>query len=366
MAVTPTTSGRSGGPASAGALRARLTEIREIERSSGPAAAEAALVAFLREGTQAHQAFLALARLLTKQGKLEDAVRAAAKAKALAPLEAEPLVALGLIHLRMDRPGVAAEAFADALRLEPGSTRAQLGAAAVKMASEDYEDALALCDRVLDADPTMERAHELVARIKVKMGRTDQAIEDLRALIRKNPENSRHLRAYVGQMRREDRADEALAFLEEEASAHPGDRRRAARFARVAALSGRSDVAAEQFERKEREGEASQADRVRFIASLIQAGDLDRAREMIGTLGAQRVLKPVAMKLEGDLLLKSGDPQGAIGQYEAACRAARVDGLDPAAEGEAASPEARARLWRAHVQRSLAAALRERRSQAEG
>ncbi len=366
MAVTPMTSGQPGGQASAGALRARLAQIREVERSEGPAAAEAALVAFLREGTQAHQAFLALARLLTKQGKLEDAVRAAAKAKALAPLEAEPLVALGLIHLRMDRPAVAAEAFADALRLEPNSARAHLGAAAVKMAAEDYEDALALCDRVLDADPTMERAHELMARIKVKMGRTDQAIEDLRALIRKNPENRRLLRAYVGLMRREDREGEALAFLEEDAAAHPGDRRRAARFARVAALAGRSDVAAEQFEQKEREGEASQADRVRFIASLIQAGDLDRAREMIGTLGAQRVMKPISLKLEGDVLLKAGDPQAAIGQYEAACRAARVDGLDPAAAAQAASPEARAKLWRAHAQQSLVAAFRERRTQAEG
>ncbi len=368
MAVTPMTSGQpAGGQAgSAGALRARMGQIREIERSSGPAAAEAALVAALREGPQSPQAFLALARLLSKQGKLEDALRAAAKAKAMAPLEAEPLVALGLIHLRMDRPAVAAEAFADALRLEPGSIRAQLGAAAVKMAAEDYEDALALVDRVLDADPTMERAHELMARIKVKMGRTDGAIEDLRALIQKNPENRRVLRAYVGLMRRENREGEALAFLEEDAAAHPDDRRRAARFARVAALAGRSDVAAEQFEQKARDGEASQADRMRFITSLIRAGDLDRAREMIGTLGSQRVMKPISLKLEGDILLKSGDPQGAIGHYEAACRAARVDGLDPGAEAEGASPEARAKLWRAHAQASLVAAFRERRARAEG
>ena len=110
-------------------IRPKLIQIREIEKTQGPAAAERALVAMLRDGEQSHMAFLALARVLLKQQKYEDAVRAATKAKSLAPLEANGSILLGLIGLRTKDIDQAAEAFADAIRLDPYSTRAHLGAA---------------------------------------------------------------------------------------------------------------------------------------------------------------------------------------------------------------------------------------------
>ena len=98
-------------------IRAKLIEIRKIEKSQGPAAAEKATVALLRDGEQSPEAFGALARILMKQQKFEDAKRAAMKARALAPLEAEPSILLGLIALRSKDIDAAATSFADAIRL---------------------------------------------------------------------------------------------------------------------------------------------------------------------------------------------------------------------------------------------------------
>lgn len=361
MAVTPTTAGQAG----TAAVRAHLGRIREVEKASGPAAAETELVALMREGVQAPQAFMALTRLLAKQKKLEDALRAAAKARSLAPLDAEPLVALGLINLRLERTEAAAQSFADAIRLEPGNARAHVGAAAVKLAAEDYDDALAICERALALDPELDRARELSARIKQKMGRPDEAIATLRGLVEKNPGNSRAVRAFVRLSRQENRSDEALGLLEGQVRARPDDRRAVNRLARAAAASGRADLAVAQYERLAGDEGARLSDRVRHVMALIEAGDAGRAREAMAQLGGQRAMKPVLQKLEGDIMLKDGDPVRAVAEYQAACRDARLDPLDAAAAEGAADDAARAKLWRAHAQKSIIAAVRGRRAGAE-
>lgn len=348
--------------ASSGNLRAKLAQVRKIERTSGLAVAERALVDILREGPPSHQGFLALSRVLVKQRKFDDALRAAAKAKSLAPLEADPLIAVGLVNMRLRDRASAATAFAEAIRLDPNSARAHLGAAAVKMADESYDDALALCEKVLDLDPTMERARELVARIQMKQGRTDLALAELKSIVEKNPENQRVLRAYVRLMRREDRGEEALHFLEADAAANPDDRYRARRLALVGALSGDASYATEQYEERLNQGEVGIPDKVRFIMALIQAGDADRARAEIATLGDQKVLRPIVAKLNGDIAFKAEDPAGAVAHYQAACRSARVDMLDPAAEAGAITEMEKARLWRAHTRKAIMAAARSRRA----
>lgn len=348
--------------ASGGNLRSKLMQVREIERTSGLADAERALVDILREGPQSHQAFLALSQVLIKQKKFDDAARAAEKAKAFAPLEAGPLIAIGFVKMRQREHAGAAEAFAEAIRLDPSSARAHLGAAAVKMADESYEEALALCEKVTDLDPSMDRAHELIARIQMKKGQTAEALAELQSIVQKSPENQRVLRAYMQLMRREDRSDEALKFIEAEAVANPGDKLRARRLARVAAMSGDASYATQQYEESARQGDVGMPDKMRFIMELIQAGESQRAQAEIATLGDKKVLRPVVAKLNGDIALKSEDAAGAVVHYQTACRAARVAMLDPAAEAEGATPVEKARLWRAHTRKAIMMAAQSRRA----
>lgn len=342
--------------------RGALAEVREIERTYGLAAAERRLVEILREGPQSQQAFLALSRVLVKQQKLDDAMRAAEKARSLAPLEANPWIAIGLVHMRQSDRARAADAFAEAIHLDPGSARAHLGAAAVRMAEENYDEALVLCEKVLDLDPTMERARELVARIQMKQGNTDLALAELKSIVAKNPENQRVLRAYVRLMRREDRGAEALQFLAAEADANPGDATRARRLALVGAMSGDASYATEQYEERAGQGEVGIPDRIRFIMALIHAGEHDRARVEIAQLSDKKILRPVVAKLNGDIALKLDDPAEAVAQYSSACRAARVDMLDPGVEAAATTPTEKARLWRSHTSKAIMMAARSRRA----
>ena len=348
--------------ASGGNLREKLKNVREIERNSGLAAAERALVDILREGPQSHQAFLALSRILMKQKKFEDALRSAEKAKALAPLEANPLMAIGFVAMRLNNNSKAADAFAEAIRLDPTSARAHLGAAAVKMAAEDYDAALALCHKVIDIDPTMDRAHELVARILVKKGQTDEALAQLKSIVEKNPSNKRVLRGYMQLMRQEGRGDEALKFLEDEAAANPDDKLRARRLALVGAMAGDASYATQQYEESAKRGEAGLPERIRFIVELIHAGEIDRARTEMAALGDKKVLRPVVAKLNGDIALKADNADEAVLHYQTACRTARVEMLDPAAVAEDATPLEKARLWRAHTRKAIAMAAQSRRA----
>ena len=281
----------------------------------------------------------------------------------LAPLEVEPLIIAGLVHFRMKDNFAAGETFAKALQLDRNSARATLGAAAVKMAEESYDDALALCKRVLELDATLDRAAELIARIHVKKGDTEAALAALLGLIRKNPANKRALRAYVGLMKRENRMDEAVSFFQAESAANPEDNRRKRVLSAVAARAGNVDLAAAPYREKIEAGTASQVDRIRLAMTLIQAGQNDQAREAIAALGSQRVLKPVVAKLEGDIALKSGDAAAAVQSYEAACRAAKVAPLGEEAAKAAETVEALARLWKDHTVKSVLSAVKTRRAE---
>ena len=338
-------------------------KIREIERSQGLAPAERALVEFIREeAATSPEAFLALARMLSKGKRFDDALRAAQKARALAPLEVEPLLMGGMVLLRKRDHAEAGEMFAKALQLDRNSARATLGAAAVKLAEEDFPAAEMLCDRVLEIDPEMERAHELAARVQMKQGKTAAAIDKLKALIATAPDNKRALKAYLGLLNREGRGDEAVQFLEAEVAAHPEDRRRQRLLSVMAARAGNTELATAPFRERIEAGTANTSEKVRFAMTLIEAGEMDQARAAIAQLGGQAVLKPIMSKLEGDIALKSGDPAAAIVSYQAACKQARIDLLPQEDADKSESPEALARLWKQHVSKLVLAAARSRRA----
>lgn len=344
-------------------VRARLVKIRDIERSQGLAVAERALVDFIREeATSSPEAFIALARMLTKGKRYDDALRAAQKARTLAPLEVEPLLMGGIVLLRKRDHAEAGEMFAKALQLDRNSSRATLGAAAVKLAEEDYAAAEELCDRVLEIDPDMERAHELAARVQMKQGKTGAAIDELKALIAKSPDNKRAMKAYLGLLKREGRDDEAVRFLEGEVRAHPDDRKRQRLLSMVAARTGNTELATAPYRDRVEAGTAKIAERVRFAMMLIESGALDEARTTVAQLGSQAALKPIQAKLEGDIALKSGDTAAAIDSYLSACGLARIEPLPQDEADKAENPEALAKLWKHHVSKLVLAAARSRRA----
>lgn len=341
--------------------RKDLARIRRIEKEEGLGAAVRATISYLHEQQDADQGYVMLARLLTKQKRYDDARRAAEKARVLAPLTAEPHIALGLVALRKKDYSEAAIAFADAIKIDPNTARGHLGAAAVRLADENFNDALTFCEKALELDPSMDRAHELMARINMRRGETEQALAGLKDLTERNPGNKRAFKAYIRLMRSEGRGDEALEYLKQTSERQPGDRRSLSRLARVAVASGNADVALGKYKAIVNSGEVHVTDRVFYIVALIEAGDLKEAEAQIDQLGDRQVFKPIAAKLRGDIALRSGDADAALHLYQQACAGARISAPTEAVAMEGPS-EARAEFWKAYAHKGLVAAIRERRS----
>lgn len=341
---------------------AKLARISQIARRSGYGEAEAALVDLARENPSSPDVLIALARLLMRQKRYEEAEKAAEKARSIAPMAAGPTVMAGFVQIRLANQARARELFREALRLEPKEARAYFGLATVGMLDEDYEAALECCDRAIDLDPGLERAYELVAEINVRQDRKDLAIAELKALLEENPSNERAIRAYLRLLRSEGRADEALAFLETEVERAPQDRRAIARLARFARREGRADVAVEHYRQLVESGSSRTTDLIRYITALIEAGDLETADREIQALQERRALRPVVSKLRGDIALKANDYEEAIRRYRRACKAVRAPTLPKSDESEADSQLALANKWKAYALSNVRSALRERRA----
>lgn len=352
MAQTDSTSG----------IKARLAEVKQLEKDRGPEEAEKRIIALIREFPEAHQAYAALARVLMRQGKGDYATRAAEKAAALSPLDARLQTLLGVARMRNDDLEGATAAFGQAIEIDGNFAPAVVGAAAVKMADENFDDALALCDKALDLDPTLERAQELVARIRMKQGKPEEAAEELRRILEKDSASDRALRAYMRLMRKEGRLDEVVSLADLNLSTEPASPQSVARYARMVAFAGKPELAVAQYRKLLESGAAREVDRVRFIAALVGNGELDEARNAIGELKDRRAMKPLKEKLAGDIELAAGRPDEAIGLYLRACRSARIE---PPADDDPASqsPEERAKAIQSHTSKALRDALRDLRSE---
>lgn len=336
------------------ALRDALAVIRDLEKAEGPQAAEKALIALIAENQQSHQAYMALTRLLMKQKKFDYATRAADRAVELSPMQAEPVVMAGFARMRAgDRDGAGA-AFVDALRIDASSARATLGAAMLKLADESYEDALELSERAVALDPTVERAHQLIVRINMKMGNTSEALEELKTLIDAEGSGQKALRTYARLMRDEGRLDEALA----DAAAAAKDGKSMGRLARLASLSGKPDVAIAEYRALLEQGALRDTDRVRFVRLLIVDRAFDDARAQIAELSDRRVIKPIKHTLKGDVAMAEGSYGAAVMQYRKACKSAGIDGLDTNGLEDDANAQDTAKAWARHATQGVRQALR--------
>lgn len=341
--------------------RLRAGEIRKIEQQDGPEAAERAVLQFLNENRSSAQAFGILARLLSRQQRYDEAARAAEKACGLAPMEIEPILALGLLHARRRDHEAAGQAFANALKLDPDSTKALVGAAFSRYLAEDYEDALEILDRALALDPSLVKAKELKGRILLKRDDSDGALEVLEALVMEEPANGRALRSYLRLMKAANRTDDAYELIEKDAGAHPDDTMRARRLTRVALWAGHPEVALDQAARVLASAPKRPDFRVAYISALISAKKLDEAEEQIAELDQGKATAPLAERLRGDIALSKGDAKTALECYRKACRAARIDPLAPEDEAKGKTITDKARLWRSYSRRSLGSLLRTRR-----
>jgi tetratricopeptide (TPR) repeat protein len=144
---------------------------RAIERDQVP------LVAFYELGT-----------LLYEQRRVAEAEAILRRGIELAPGAGEFSLALGTIFLdRGDLDG-AERAFARVLASAPGQTAALHGLGSVLMARREFARALERFRQAIARDPSDTRAHLLLASCLFELGRPEEAIAHLRALVSATPQ----------------------------------------------------------------------------------------------------------------------------------------------------------------------------------
>lgn len=199
------------------------------------------------ERNPAARKMLLTALALQKSGRLEEAEQVAFRLVADHP-SAKAYFALGSIHLQRGEFRGAAEAFSQAIKLQPTFAKAynNLGNALFRLGEHEnaalayheatnHDDAFAnaysnlgavflemnrlqpalrCLDVALELDPTIVAAHNNRGTVLRELGRTDEALECFDEALRLSPNDPEVLSKLGHLMRATDRRDEAIAYFD--------------------------------------------------------------------------------------------------------------------------------------------------------
>jgi len=133
------------------------------------------------------EAFHELGFLLNAQNRSDEAVTVIGRGLQLAPGCVELLILLGVVHHTRRRHAEAKAAFARALAVAPHHPGAHYGMGAALADGADYASAAEHLQRVLAVDGADVQARLKLAVCLLEIGRSDEALENLRAAIRADP-----------------------------------------------------------------------------------------------------------------------------------------------------------------------------------
>ena len=290
--------------------------LAQVLQRTGRSEEAEALVADLREGLPENTRLMILhAGLLRGLGRREEAVelyRQCAAGGPAAPTCRENLVDL-LVEL--DRPGEAGEAMLGWLRdIDLDSL---MRAATLLWEGGRPQLSLDTVERVLAKAPDSERAQVLEAHLLSALGRHPEAVEQLRKLVKKNPDNEDLLLAMAWSTGGMGDLDESRRWLDRAwalVESDPGSRnaiRCALTAARLEILAGNPMVAREWLERVA-DLEAVGSDYVSLLAETFRREE--QWKEGVAALvriqpRLRERAQTEAEALEAEFLLRSGDPR---------------------------------------------------------
>jgi len=130
-----------------------------------------------------------VALLALGEGRLEDAVDAAAKAVAAFPDDAFARFSLGKVLTAMSDHAAAIEAYGQAIRLDPNHVAARNNLATALARSGRHDEAISAFRAVLAIDPESLAARRNLALSLEEAGRTAEAIAAWRAVLARQPDD---------------------------------------------------------------------------------------------------------------------------------------------------------------------------------
>jgi Flp pilus assembly protein TadD len=183
------------------------------------------------------------AELTYRHAGLAEALIPYRRLEQLQPERAEWPRAIGQIYMEIDRYELAATAFREALRLDPANGDVRFALAEAEFLAGQLAESLSDLDVAGQSRPDDMRIAAARAECLRALGRTDEAIQQLEAILSREPSHTRalRLRAEVDLQRRE--FARAVALLERARATDPQDWRVLYKLSQAYDRLGRRDEA---------------------------------------------------------------------------------------------------------------------------
>jgi len=213
--------------------------------------------------------------------------------------------------------------YRQALQIDPDSSAARRGLARALAADAclfngkpgNAQEALLLAGQVLQAAPDDAAAHALRGYAHDCLGAMPQAIADYEQALRRDPDDER-TRASLAYLQQE-QGHLALALKANLALRAPERIRfRDVQVARELELLGFTDAAARRHARNFQLYPDNVFSNIAWPRALMSMGEQDKARQALDQALVRGTPHPQLLRLQGELLLMSGDPQGAAQAFE--------------------------------------------------
>lgn len=213
--------------------------------------------------------------------------------------------------------------YRQALQIDPDSSAARRGLARALAADAclfngrpgNAQEALRLAGQVLQAAPDDAAAHALRGYAHDCLGAMPQAIADYEQALLRDPDDERtraslaYLQQEQGHLAQALKANLALRAPER-------IRFRDVQVARELELLGFTDAAARRHARNFQLYPDNVFSNIAWPRALMNMGERDKARQALDQALARGTPHPQLLRLQGELLLMSGDPQGAAAAFE--------------------------------------------------
>ncbi len=286
-----------------------------LQRSGRPEEAEKAVVELRRARPDNPRLMVLHAGLLRELGRREEALELYTRCAADGPAAAGCRESQVELLVELDRPGEAGEAMLGWLR--DIDLDALMRAATLLLDGGRFQTSLDTVRRVLERAPDSERALALEAHLLSALGRHPEAVARLRRMLKKNPDNLDLVLAMAWSTGREGNQEEARRWLDRAwglVEDDPGSRdavRCALTAARLELIAGNPMVAREWLDRVG-DLEAAGVDYVRMLAETFRREE-QWQKGVAALVRVQPSLRGRAQSeaeaLEAEFLLRSNDPR---------------------------------------------------------
>ena len=156
-----------------------------------PAEVESVLKKAVTANPQSLAARAALVGFYTKRGDFKQALLAAQDAYAAQPTEPRTLEMLGQVQLAAGEAALAIGTFSKLVAARPGSVEPLMLLAHAEIVAKDYDRAVEKMREALLINPDYYEANREIVGVYVMSGRHDQAMQEIKTLQRRRPNDSR-------------------------------------------------------------------------------------------------------------------------------------------------------------------------------